>query len=254
MSKLLIFFFLLGCTKFYEVEKKNGIYLVRQVYSEIDSAKDVDWKIGRKREETISKGMRFSFTLPKIDDHGKTLLKKKYGIDSWVYRISREHRGQTRILGFFYYPLSSMTGSTKNYTLNLYYHAAAVSKRFRLFHCPAFNHRAVIGKIKIADRPLASAKDMFVREYSRIPAKVSRIHINPMIFSAGVSMVGTYYVDFAFYDSETKKRYSEWNKVDNTIVITQETSKNVSSCVGIKEEVNPLPESRMPNIRDLEIR
>ena len=254
MSKYLILFFLISCSKFYEVEKKNGIYLVRQVYSEITKANDVEWKIGRKREEVISKGMRMTFTLPKIDDHGQTLLRKKYGVDSWVFRISREHKGQTRSLGYFYYPLSSMTGSTKSYTVNLYYHAAAVSKRFRLFHCPAFNHRATIGEIRIADRPLAGAKDMFIRENNRIPAKVSRIHINPMIFSAGVSMVGNYFVDYAFYASETKKRYSEWNKVDKTIVVSQETSKNVASCVGIKEEINPLPESRMPNIRDLEIK
>ena len=66
MSKLLIFFFLLGCTKFYEVEKKNGIYLVRQVYSEIDSAKNIDWKIGRKRSESTFVMQRGGGV---IDDH-----------------------------------------------------------------------------------------------------------------------------------------------------------------------------------------
>ncbi len=255
MIKLLLFIFLLfSCSKFHEVERKNGIYFIKGVYSEIDSAKNIEWKVGRQRESIVSKGIRFSFTIPKVDSSGRTILKKKHGIDSWVFRVSRQRRSHDSSIGYFYYPFSGMTESTRNYTVNLYYHAASVSKRFRMFHCPAFDHRYNIEEMNIVDRPLSDAADIFARDYSKIPAKVSRIHINPMIFSGGRSLEGKYFVDFALYNSETKQRFSEWKKVDKTIVVSRETSKSVASCTGVREEINPLPESRMPDIRDLEIK
>lgn len=243
-----------SCSKFYDVEKEKGLYVVKQLYSEVDMAKEVEWMVGRKKEVSISKGVRFSFTIPKISDHGRVILKKKYGVDSWIYRVSKISRGTANPIGFFYYPFSGMTQSTRNYTVNLYYHAAAVGKRFRLFHCPAFNHRSKIGSVEIEDRSLAGKSDVYVRDTMRVPAKVHRIHITPMIFSTGRLMQGKYVVDYAFYNSENKHRYSNWIKVDKTVVVTQENAKSVPSCIGIKEELNPLPESRMPNIRDLEIK
>ena len=255
MWKVIIsFFFICSCSKYYEVQKEKGLHVVKDVSSEIEMVKEVEWKIGRKKEEIASMGIRFSFTIPKISEKGRTILQKKYNVNSWLYRVSRIRRGQKTTLGYFYYPFSGMTKSTRTYTANLYYHAASVSKRFRLFHCPAFKHRYKMGEMKTLKRSRMGKSHIYLRNTEKIPAKVSRIQINPIIFSVGRSIVGEYIVDYAFYDSNSKTRFSNWHKVDKKIAVDQEYAKSVPSCVGIVEELNPLPESRLPNIRDLEIR
>ena len=251
---LFILIFLSSCNKVYEVEKKNSVHFLKDIYSEVQGLKNIEWDVGRKREVTISKGLRFSSTIPSISESGKMILSKKYGIDSWLIKISRKRRGQISSLGHFYIRHENMTRTTKDFTVNLYYHAASVSKRFRLFHCPAFNHRYELNNFTLDDRGNSQKKNLFVRPVNRLSAKANRLRFAPIVVSGGRSLVGKYMVDFALFNSETKRVYSNWFHGNGIINITQEISKVIASCNGVKEENNPLPESKMPSIKDLEIK
>jgi len=74
-----------------------------------------------------------------------------------------------------------------------------------------------------------------------------------MVLAGGLNLMGSYYVDMAFYNSKNKIRYSSWHPSNGILKIKQEIPKFVKSCAGIKEELKPLPKSRLPDITDFEI-
>ncbi|MBT4792921.1 MAG: hypothetical protein HON90_15200 [Halobacteriovoraceae bacterium] len=254
MIKLVLLLLFISCNKSYEVLKKNGFFYLENISAEILRAKEVEWKVGRKKERVVSRGLRFTSTIPTINKAGKNILAKKHGIDSWLIRVSRTRRNQTQGLEYFSISLGSMTKATRDFTVNLYYHASSVSKAFRLFHCPAFNHRFKIGSFSIDKRSENITENLFVRIIERFRGKVTRLGFAPMIISGGRSLVGKYSVDIALYNSRKKQRYSKWIKSSGIININQENPISIASCSGIKEEYNPLPESKLPTIRDLEIK
>lgn len=252
--RILILFAFLSCTKEHEAFKKNGLYFLKQVESEIHMTKEIEWEVGKKKEVEISKGIRFSTTIPKLTEQAKEALFNKHQIDSWLIKVSRLSRGMSKDLGHFFIRFANMSRTTKDYTINLYYHAAAVSKRFRNFHCPAFNHRFEIEDYSLDRRPNSQATDVYIRPVQKIFAKVSKHGFTPPIMSGGRSLIGNYVVDIALYNSKSKYRFSKWLPTNGIIRVTQEIPRSVASCLGVKEELVPLRESRIPDIRDLEIK
>ncbi len=254
IARILILFTLLSCTKYNEVKKGNGLHYIENMYSKIDQVKEVNWKVGRKKNVDISKGLRLYVSMPNISPDGRELLEMKYGINSLIYRLNRVRRGASEPLGYFFFRLGNMTRTSKNFTLSLYYHAASVSKSFRMFHCPAFNHKFKLENFEINSSRMGDPQDMYVRGVGNIAAKATRLRFAPMITSGGLSLKGKYTLDFALYNEKTKNRYSKWQRVDGVLDITKEVTKALPSCLGVKEELRPLPESRLRSIRDLEIK
>ena len=252
---LLIFIFALsGCTKVYDVEKKNGIYFLSGIQSEIKEVRHINWKVGLEREIEVSKGVRLAVTVPIISENAKEILYKNKKIDSWIYRFNRKRRGRVEPVAHVYYHFNNISTSTKTFSLNIFYHAASVSSRFRYFHCPAFDHRLYLPDVDLSTRESTLQEDIFVRAMPKVPSKVHRLGFTPLIFTAGRSMAGEYEVDFALYNSKTKQRFSRWFPVEKKLDLNQEVRRTVASCAGIKEELRPLPNSKPLDIRNLEIK
>lgn len=251
---LLCLFLLVSCSKVYDLEKKNGVYYLPDLSLKLSNPRDIPWEVGRKREVTISKGVRLSSSIPRISQKAQRTLYKLNGTDSWLIRLSRKARGTLFALEHFYINLNNITRNTKDFTVNLYYHAAAVSKRFRLFHCPAFNHRYKVASLSLENRNEAIPSELFVRAVDKFRGRATRLRFAPMVISGGRNLKGIYQIDMALYNSKTKMRYSNWFPVQNYLAISGDRNVSVPSCLGIKEENTPLPESKMPSIKDLEIK
>jgi len=243
-----------ACTKVHDLEKKNGIYYLSEIEAEIKEVTHIPWKVGLKREIEVSKGVRFAITVPIVSDQTKNVLYSKFGIDSWVYRFNRKRRGRVDPIGYVNYHFNNISTSTKTFSLNIFYHAASISNRFRNFHCPAFDHRFHLQNIALSPRETTLQEDIFVRAMPKIASKVERLGFTPLIFTSGRSMQGEYEVDFALYNSQTKQRFSRWFPVSKILNINQEIRRTVASCTGIKEETHPLPSSAPLDIRNLEIK
>ncbi len=244
----------ISCTKEHEVKYRNGVYFFEEIKIELSNLTEVDWKVGTKREKNVSKGFRFAVDLPKVDSDAQKLLAKNYGADSWLYRVIKVTRGNKQTLAHLYYSFSNMTRTSKYFTLSTYYPAAAASKRFRLFHCPAFAHRKKITGLETQDTGLREDPKLYVRPIEKVPASVTRLRFAPMVISGGASLKATYFIEYALYNSQTKQRLSSWNKSVNMIQIQDEDEISIPSCAGIKEEQIPLPESKMPTLEDLQIK
>lgn len=245
---------LTSCTKDYGLSNKNGIYFIQDLYSELDDAKEVDWSVGLNREVDISKGIRFYVDVPKINDNAINTLQEKYGVNSWIFRFQKIERGTKRNLGLYALRFKNISRNTKNFSVNLYYQAAAISKHFRNFHCPAFNHRYKVDNFGISPRPNSDTKDLYLRSIESVKSKVGELRFSPMILPGGLKLKGQYIVDVALYNTTRKQRFSEWFAVNGILNIQVETARTVTSCNGIKEENNPLPSSRLPNLKDFEIK
>lgn len=253
--KYFIFLSLLfSCTKYHKVEEGNGIFLIKDLKPEIQSYKIVDWQIGKSKDATVSQGFRFVTTTPKIEKEGLEKLHKKYGIDGYIFRVLKLSKGKLTPIGHVYMAFRNMTRTTESFTLTVYYAAAAISKQFRSFRCPAFNHRLIIADSDLNMGTRSTPVNTFIKPVERVRTKVSKLAFVPQSFNGGLELYGKYYIDVALYSTAKKHRYSSWIPVDGEIDISDERAIKVSSCLGVKEELNALPESRLPTLQDLQIR
>lgn len=242
-----------SCTKRTPIKNRKGIDFADGIELELSKLSEVEWKVGQKRETEVSMGLNLKVSVPQIDDDGVEKLLAKYGIDTWVYKVTKYKRGSRNILGFFSYALKSISGVNDYVNINLYYHAASVSGDFRRFHCPAFNHRYKLSNFDLETSKSQRRNQIYVRRKEQLVADISKVSFAPMIFSTGSSMEGTYRIEVAFYNSSQKRLYSAWYGADQMILVKNESKVDVKSCRGIKEENNPLPSSRTPRLKDLQI-
>ena len=249
-----LLFLLNSCEKRFSLKSQNGIYFIEGVLSELNKTKEIEWKIGRDREANISKGVRFHITVPRLKREDEKKLMTKYGVDSLIFRFVRAYKGQTTVMNQIYFPFKNMTRNTEDFSVNLFYQAASISKTFRNFHCPAFDHRLKVEDFEVKTRSAASKENIYIRLSEYVKGQVSLLKYAPTVLPGGSVLKGDYFVDLAFYNSSKKQRYSKWHKTSGILSIQREVKKHVQSCIGVKEENNPLPESRIPNIRDLEIK
>ena len=116
-----------SCTKRTPIKSRKGIDFADGIEFELSKLNEVEWKVGQKRETEVSMGLNIKVSVPQIDDDGVEKLLAKYGIDTWVYKVTKYKRGSRNILGFFSYALKSISGVNDYVNINLYYHAASVS-------------------------------------------------------------------------------------------------------------------------------
>lgn len=250
---ILSLFILISCDSRSPIKSRKGIDFADGVKLELSKLNEVKWVVGKKREAEVSMGLNLKVSVPQIGDEGVEKLKQKYGIDRWVYKVTKYTRGSRNILGFFSYALKSISGVNDYVNINLYYHAASVSGDFRRFHCPAFNHRYRLADFDLVESKSERRNQIYVRRKEQLNADISQVSFAPMIFSTGKSMEGTYQIEVAFFNSSDKRLYSAWYGADQNILVKNEALISVASCRGIKEEDNPLPSSRAPRLEDLQI-
>lgn len=241
-----------SCTKWHEVKEGNGILYVDDAQSAIHKAKEMDWEVGLKKDHTISKGIQFKFDIPKITSDDAAKLVNKYGVDSWIFKIIKSTRGRKQILGHIIYDLTNITRVSNDITVHVFYHAAAVSQTFRKFKCPAFNHRFRLDQFQITETP-EKYYDVFANRGARVPGALIRPSFAPVIFSGDLSLVGSYTVEFALFNSKEKKAFSRWYEANNRLDIITEDRVIVPSCSGIKEE-NDLENIRPPKAEEFRIK
>ncbi len=250
---LTILFLSVSCTKWAKVEESNGIHKIENIEAKLHSLKNVEWKVGKKRGATVSKGFQFKVEIPKIDSDGRDTLLERYNVDRWLFKVSRLNRGRKQQLGMISFDLSNMSRTTTDLTIHVFYHAASVSQSFRRFHCPAFGHRLFIDDLDL-ESDTQGEFNLYTKRNQPIRGKITKPAFAPVIFSGGRSLEGKYFVEIALYSSKDKRLYTPFKRVSNTVEVDDEKTIPVPSCVGVKEEKNPLPSSKGPSIRDLEIK
>lgn len=249
----LAMFFLLSCSNEIELGHKSGILFLKDVKIGAGDLHNEAWDIGKEREVEISKGFKFDVDVPELSNVASQALLKKHGIDSWLYKVTKITRGSRRELGMV--AIDSRNGGkvTKTFTIHVYYHAASVSRDFRRFHCPAFGHRKKIEELEMG-RYEPKRDEVYARLGEYVRGEVDKLSFAPLIFPGGKSLEGKYLIEVALYNSQEKRTYSSWTPLRAYPVVKREVDRRVKSCMGVKEEDKPLPNSRPLRIQDLQIR
>jgi hypothetical protein len=250
-----LFFILIfiGCNSNQKLESGSGLHYIKNLDFKIKDLKNIEWKVGRKRQHLVSQGVFFELEIPKLESKMSSILTQKYGIDSWIYKIEKQTRKGSQVIGFVQYHFKNFTGNIKSFSTKVLYHSASVSLDFRRFHCPAFNHRYLIKDLELKESQDRN-KALYTTSEDLIRRRVSQPSFSITSFSGGVTLRGKITADIAFYNSNTKKVYGDFVSSNNFISIGEEEKVSIPSCIGIKEEEVPLPESRSPGLRDLEIK
>ena len=252
MKTVILFSLMLftACDKELQLKSQNGLNYLEDVSTEIKKSKNVEWEVGKTREKVVSKGIQLNINVPRISFDSQQRLQS---VNSWIYKFTKVTRKEKRHLGYISIPFKTIIKSERLFTIHLFYHAASISKYFRNFHCPAFEHRLKVVDYEVVSRQQPNRKDLYVRNMGSIVGKVTKTYSTPLIFSTGIDLKGEYLIDVALYDARAKKRFSKWIPLENKLVVNSEEKVTVPSCIGVKEEYNPLRQSRQPNIKDLEI-
>ena len=104
ISTLFLLTTLISCREVHELQKKRGMYYLGGLSTQFSSLKDVEWEAGTRKEVTISQGVRLLSTIPNLSDESKLTLRKKYGVNSWLIRVSKSERGHAHPIGHFFSP------------------------------------------------------------------------------------------------------------------------------------------------------
>lgn len=253
MKYLLLISLFISCSKTQELEYGNGLHYIKNLQFELLKLKEIEWEVGRKKDKTISQGIFFEIEIPKLDNDQIDILHSKYGIDSWLFKVEKQTRRGSQDIGHIEYRLANFSNATTSFSVKVLYHAASISTDFRRFHCPAFKHRALIKGLSL-DSYEKGSRSLYTTSNKRLKRKTVRPSFTTISFSGGTSLKGKIVTKVAFFNSKRKKIFGNFVASENAIVIPEEEKIDLPSCIGIKEEIKPLPESRAPGPRDLEVK
>lgn len=211
---------------------------------EMSDIKIMDWRVGPLRRQEVSKGVRLRFNIPLVEPVGLEELISKFGVNSWLVRIKRKSLIHTEYLGMFYIPLivpgQQVTNKVrrnqmKTGALAIYYSAAARSKRFEGFACPAFNHSRRIERYNV-EYDDSKVDDFYVNSFEQnyVNSQVDVFSYDTIVFDAGMSLEGEYFLEMALYNFETKRRLSNFVSYPQKLILGGEKQIAIRGCENYK--------------------
>jgi len=218
---------------------KNTFYITTEVVS-IDEMRVIPWKVGKYRKDLLSRGIRFSFELPIIEDKDLEQLYNQKGIDAWLIKLNRKQGLHNDTLGYYSMLLVSPNprnqsdlrfSSPKKGSIGINYAASSISMRLDEQPCPALNHRLLIEdyELKKENSPrqqwvVSGADDFYVS------AKVTMISYSPITVNGGMELKGDYSLEIAFYNQRQKRRVSPFIPLYKVASVAKETEMAIKGC------------------------
>lgn len=232
-----------SCTKYAKVSKDAMGIHIDEIDMSIEHVKEVEWRVGQRKEEKVSQSFIFVVTLPKVKQEELDSIQDAKGIDSWIVRLIVMRGSEKQDLGSLYTlwrPRRLGRGITSSAatsaSIKVYYAASYASERFRMFKCPAFNHNRKIDSIKVKGEETSFS----IGIEGAIPynEKSQLIELTPSSFNGGHSLVGEYFIEIAPYDSVHKMIHSSFKRIPLYLEISNEERVDVKSCAGIHQEID----------------
>ena len=241
---------LISCTKNSELAVEGDRIIVKPVDWGLESVRNVEWSVGVRLRDSVSKGILLGVNLPQIESDQLRELAQKKNVDGWIIKAIRRSAHAHETLGHLFIPfpnLNQRSGSNSQIEQAFFqvnYHAAAVSERFSHMSCPAFGHRKFVKNMQVEDDYSNSSKllTISVAEDEVIVGKVEPFSFSMRIFSGGVSLIGIYEVHLAFYNFQTKTRRSNFLPSPSIVNVSLEEERIVEGCGLGNDSIQTKPE------------
>ncbi|OIQ19210.1 MAG: hypothetical protein BM556_07950 [Bacteriovorax sp. MedPE-SWde] len=233
-----------SCTKHSEIKFTDNAFYINPESTGLSDYRIEKWRVGPLRKQELSKGVTVFISFPQLKRPDLEKLISKYGIDSWLVKVRKRSFSVNTVLGYLYIPLvipgtqgrnKHRRHQIKKGAFSIYYSAAAISKRFEGFECPAFEHDRYIDKVEIHKRAL-NLDQIYAGalEESYIGPKVTEFGYSGNILNGGASIEGEYTVEIALYNHKNKKKKSNYIELVESANITSEKRRQISGCEGFK--------------------
>lgn len=233
-----------SCSKKSEIKFTENAFYINPKETGISGVKIEKWRVGPLRKQELSKGVTAYISFPQLKREDLERLISEFGIDSWLVKVKKRSFSVNTTLGYLYIPLivPGTQGRNKNRrhqikkgTFSVYYSAAAISKRFENFECPAFSHDRYVDKVSIDGRAV-TLDQLFAGplEETYIGAKVTEYSYSGNILNGGQSIEGEYTVEIALYNHKDKKKKSNFIELVEAMNITSERRRAISGCEGFQ--------------------
>ena len=241
-----------SCTDYAEVKKTSAGAFVSPNNLEMKQYTIEKWRVGPLRKQLVSKGIRVDLGFPVLDRDDLDNLLVEYGVNAWLIKVRRRSYSVNSVLGYIYIPLvvpgiqkksKYRRHQIKQGAFSIYYSAAAISKRFENFECPAFEHNRYLDEVEIDSRDISVDRLFTGRQTDEyVAAKVQKFSYSGNILNGGASLVGEYSVQVAMYNSETKRRKSNFVELKEILRIVDEKTRSLSGCEGFEIPIKDLDE------------
>lgn len=229
-----------SCSNDPEITKKENGFQIKYPPIKVQNVEHKKWFVGEKFRDVVSKGIRIHYKLPQFNHSElKELLSGGY-IDSLLLRLKKKTYSESETLDTFYINLGRRSGGndaeymvTQLREVNLYlvYSAASVERLTRLI-CPAMKHRFLIEDIEVDDSRFSQA-NYLVSEQSSYSDHMSKIRMFAGAkhnISGGKSLIGSYYLEGAFYHSLSRRIVGNFLPVSEIVKISDEEMVNIPFC------------------------
>ncbi len=251
MFKLLFYLLLLlslltsvACTKYSPVVMENNRTFIQPIAWGIESVEKIDWKVGPMFQDNVSKGVFFEVKLPIIENDKLAELMHKKDVDGWLLKILRHSTNTAETIGHLYihFPDNNedargRRGGGRNQielaTFQINYFASAFSQNFLNVKCPAFGHRKYIKSMDLDDDSNNSMKLLNISaiEEETIPVNVEPFSFLTTVFNGGMTLLGTYEVQIALFNSKSKLRKSNFIAAPKMLQVSLEEERFIPGCV-----------------------
>lgn len=240
---LLILFVLVGCNNVSEYKRTGTRVMIVPANSGIGLAEVSDWKVGPRRKQRVSKGIRVKVNLPQLDKSDMKDMADTLDVDSWLIRVRRRTLVTNNTLEYIYVPFLVPGRGRSNLRIkqvaaafiNIYYSAAAISARFETFQCPAFDHRTEIVDHEIVQLHGTGKIIKGNKKHTRsLNQKLSPYAYKPLPVNAGKEMNGEYRFEIALFNIKNKEIKSDWFDIGQSVKVTKERVVKLTGCLNFK--------------------
>jgi hypothetical protein len=231
---------LVSCSDSSTITKQGDTFKIKVVPAEVLNLDHKKWYVGKIGRDIVSKGMRVQYRLPQFDQvELKELLKAGY-FDSVLLRLKKRTYAESITLDTFYIPFGRRRSDRENdfiisqlrdINLHLTYSASSVDRLARLM-CPALKHRFLIDDYGI-DSPLVKEANYIISKgsgYTDFMSKIRQFSGGKHKINAGKSMIGTFYLEMAFYDSVKRKRFGNFLPASEVFKVADEERVEIPFC------------------------
>ena len=225
-------------------ESSNGNQQSLEVPSVgIDKVEIVDWKLGKKKKKTISKGVRVALELPYLKPDVAKFIHEK-GANSWIIKTVKHYNGGRDILDFGYVPFIIESGlingevsvsKISKHFIQVSYSGVRMPKRFEEKNCPLFGHKKIVDDYSVNEIANKSSI-VFLRETRREPGRHHKSSLDPQVVDAGNSLIGKYYFYIALLNSKTKTLMSSYMPYGEYLQVESEYDGELGAeCLGFRQ-------------------
>jgi hypothetical protein len=230
-----IILLLMGCQNESVILKESlGRLIIKPEPFELNEFREELWKVGKNREQIISKGIYLLLDIPQFDTDDLERVYFEKSADSWILQVKKS--GQ--VLQTFYFKFAAkghrgkmVFSQNRQVALKILYPASYLSTEYDNLSCPIMNHNKKISRLERFRVPVAG-KSLVLGSFNqkKINRNLEKIHFSINKVNGGVSLTGNYQFELALFDSSESKIMSNFIVFPTGLRVDYESSRSLAGC------------------------